>query len=148
MKRVSWGTGLVIAMMLFVCVVATLVVIAIRQDVSLVQDQYYEAGQRYETRLRAMERAETLPQPLALDVSAGTVIIGFPHIGSVRGTTGTITLYRPSSRSMDRTIVVAPDSLWRQSFPVAAMEPGLWRIQVAWKADGMEYYAERPVVLQ
>ena len=111
-RGISWGTGLSIAIAVFLAGVATLVTIALRQDVSLVQDQYYDAGQRYELRLQAMQRAQSLAAPLTIDVAAGELIIGYPRSGPPASTTGTVTLYRPSSRALDRRVAVAPETVW------------------------------------
>ncbi len=147
-QGISWGTGVAVAIAVFLAGVATLVTIALRQDVSLVQDQYYDAGQRYDLRLQAMQRAQSLAVPLTIDVGAGELIIGYPRTGPPGSTMGTVTLYRPSSRALDRRVAVAPDTGWRQSLPIAPLQPGLWRVQVEWTTNGTEYYVEQPLVIQ
>ena len=147
-RRISWGTGLVVVIMAFLSGILALVVISAREDVSLVHARYFDRGQQYGARLRAMERAQALRDPLTLQVEHGIATVAYPHTAAVREITGTVTLYRPSNGSLDRTLAVAPDSSWIQSFPVAGLTPGLWKIQVEWKMGGEDYYIEQPMMLQ
>jgi|WetSurMetagenome_2_1015567.scaffolds.fasta_scaffold342404_2 hypothetical protein len=149
MKRqpMSWGTGLVVVVVVFLLGILGLVVISTREDVSLVHTRYFDRGQQYGARVRAMERAQALRDPLTVRVEQGLATVAYPHTATPREITGTLTLYRPSNGSLDRTLPVAPDSSWRQSFPVAGLAPGLWKFQVEWKVGGEDYYVEQPLML-
>jgi nitrogen fixation protein FixH len=147
-QRISWGTGVVVAVVVFLSGMLGLAVIAAREEVSLVHTRYFDRGQQYGGRLRAMERAQALRDPLTVHVEHGIATVAYPHRTAVREITGTVTLYRPSNGSLDRTLAVAPDSSWTQSFHVGGLEPGLWKIQVEWKMGGEEYYIEQPMMLQ
>jgi hypothetical protein len=145
--RISWGTGVVVAVGIFLCGMLALVVISTREDVSLVHARYFDRGQQYGTRLRAMERAQALRDPLTVRVERGIATVAYPRTAAPREVTGTVTLYRPSNGALDRTLAVAPDSVWKQSIPVAGLESGLWRIQVEWKMGGEYFYVEQPMML-
>jgi hypothetical protein len=145
--RISWGTGIVVAVGVFLCGMLALVVISAREDVSLVHARYFDRGQQYGTRLRAMERAQALRDPLTVRVERGIATVAYPRTAARREVTGTVTLYRPSNGALDRTLAVAPDSAWEQSFRVAGLESGLWRIQVEWKMGGEDFYMEQPIML-
>jgi hypothetical protein len=146
-RKFSWGAGTAIAVAIFLVGVTTLVVIALRQDVSLVQEQYYDRGQHYDDRINAIERARQLREPLAISVGLEVATVAYPRLSAPSRMSGSIVLYRPSSRSLDRTIPVSPDTIWSQSVPIAGLEPGLWRMQIAWKMNGEEYYVERELFL-
>jgi len=150
MKRhpVSWGTGLVVAVVVFLSGILALVVVFAREDVGLVHARYFDRGQQYGARLRAMERAQALPDPLTVHVEHGTATVAYPHAAAPREITGTVTLYRPSNGSLDRTLAIAPDSAWMQLFSVGGLEHGLWKIQVEWRMRGEDYYVEQPIMLQ
>jgi len=60
---------------------------------------------------------------------------------------GTVTLYRPADHFADRTLPVAPDSLWQQFVPTTSLESGLWRCQVQWTMRQEEYYLEQPFMV-
>jgi hypothetical protein len=143
----SWGTGIAIAAGVFVTGIITLVVLSVRQDVSLVHEQYYERGQDYDARLHAIERAETLREPLAITIRPDVATVAYPRGSPPAAISGSILLYRPSSRALDRSFAVSPDTAWLQSVPIADLEPGLWKIEVSWTMNGAEYFVERPVVV-
>jgi hypothetical protein len=150
MKRLhaGWGAGLVVAIVVFVLGILALVAIALREDVNLVHDRYYDRGQQYGTRLRALERAQALHDPMIVRVVGEKLAMTYPHAVSPAEITGIVTLYRPSNRSMDRTLAVGPDSGWTQSIAVGGLERGLWKVQVEWRMGGEAYYMEQPVILQ
>jgi hypothetical protein len=145
--KISWGTGTAFVLLLFLAAILTLVSIALREDVSLVQDRYYERGQEYDLRRQAIERAQGLAEPLAVNADASELRVRFPRNAAATELKGTIVLYRPSNRCLDRTIAVAPDSGGVQSIPLGGLLPGLWRIKVEWRMNGEDYYSEQPVVL-
>lgn len=149
MKRVraNWGTGLVVAIVVFLLLTVSLMAIALREDVNLVHDRYYDRGQQYGTRLQALERAQRLHDPLTVRVVRGEIALTYPRAVSPGALAGVITLYRPSGRSMDRTLAVAPDSTWQQTIPAGDVERGLWKVQVEWTMRGEAYYMEQPVML-
>jgi len=146
-KRLSWGTGLVIAIAVFLVGIAILVTIAVRQDISLVQDRYYERGQEYGSRQRAIERALALSESLTLEVRRKVASVQFPRTVPAGEIHGTITLYRPSNRSLDRSMVIALDTAWSQTVDCTGVAPGFWRIQVEWTMNREEYFREFPVVI-
>ena len=146
--QANWGTGIAIAIAVFLLGILALVAVSLREDVNLVHDQYYDRGQQYGTRLRAMERAQALRDPLTVVVDHGAILLTYPHTVSPGEISGHVTFYRPSKRAMDRTLAVAPDSAWAQAIPTDGLERGLWKIQVEWTMGGEAYYIEQPVMMR
>jgi hypothetical protein len=144
--KTSWATGTAIVLILFLAGILMLVSIALHEDVSLVQEKYYERGQEYDLHRRAMERAQSLADPLGIHVTPGELSVRFPRNSTPGELKGTILLYRPSDRSLDRAIVIAPDSGWLQAIPLRGLQPGFWRIKIEWKMNGEDYYSEQSVV--
>jgi hypothetical protein len=145
-RALSWGTGTAIALTVFLAGILVLVSIALREDVSLVQDKYYERGQEYDLRRQAIGRAQALSVPLVVEAADGKVTVHYPRSAHPAEVTGRIVLYRPSNRSLDRTIAVAADSGWTQSISLRDLQPGFWKVKIEWRMNGEDYYSEQPVV--
>lgn len=148
MKTLSWGTGILITIAIFLLGIAALILIAMQEDVSLVEDHYYDRGQQYDIRRRAMERAQQLREQLRVQVNDGYAIVSYPRAAPPASITGTITFYRPSSRSLDRAVAVAADTAWTQVIPISGLDAGLWKLQIEWIMNGEEYYAQHVLHLQ
>jgi hypothetical protein len=144
----SWGKGIVAGIVVFVLVVLVMVGIAMTRSVDLVTDGYYEKGVRYEERLASMRRAAALGHPVGIATEEGALMVRFDR-RVVRGPLeGTITLYRPSRRESDQVMSLHPDSAGVQRVALAQCDRGLWRVQIVWRAEGEQYYAEEPLILQ
>lgn len=145
MKRVSWGTGLVIAFVVFILGVAAMVLTSVFNPTELVADDYYQRGLDYEGRIESAKRARAAGDACTVRGEAGTITIQMP--ASLRGP-GTVTLYRPSDRSLDMSVPMAFDSSGTQVIASPRLYPGLWTAQLSWTAGGVEYYDETRLVLR
>jgi nitrogen fixation protein FixH len=126
----SWGKGIAVGIVVFVT------------------EGYYEKGIRYEERLASMRRAAALGHPVAIATEEGALVVRFDR-GIVHGSLeGTITLYRPSRRESDQVIPLHADSAGVQRVALAQCDRGLWRVQIVWRSEGEQYYAEEPLILQ
>jgi hypothetical protein len=124
------------------------VAFAMRERVDLVSADYYEQAVGLDARRQAEARAAALGRGFAimLEPSSQRVVIGWPADIAIES--GTVTLYRPSDASKDRTIPVAADRGGRQEISLAGLAAGRWMVQVRWFAGGQPYYAEREVIVE
>ena len=91
------------------------------------------------------QRARENPALIDLDAKADQVVITFPEAGA--GLTGTVTLYRPSDLTLDRTWELKLDAARRHILPVGELASGLWRVRVQWSDGAGEFYQEAVVTL-
>jgi hypothetical protein len=148
MKKFNWGHGLVLSFILFAIGTFVMVYIAMTTKVDLVTDDYYEKELRYQQQIDIMNNSNDLDEKISISFSDDTIMVRYPKIGDWNSYRGTVSLFRPSDKSKDSTIVVALDSSFRQSIHSAALAAGLWRMKIAWSVDGKEYYHEQPLMIQ
>jgi nitrogen fixation protein FixH len=144
--KVHWGTGIVTVFVVFVIGILALVIMAMSTDVDLVTDHPYDRGLSYQNQINTLERTAVSEQKPQLTVRADEVVIRFLSAGP-RLSEGTITLYRPAHRASDFTVPLALDSAAEQHLRCVSLDRGLWRIKVAWRQAGEDYYFEEPVML-
>ena len=146
-RKSSWGTGIVLVIVVFLVVMLGIVGYLMTQDVNLVTEKYYEKEIAYQGRIRAMERTRALGSEVGIETAPGAVIVRYPRAMASAAIEGRVLLYRPSDRTADRVLAVIADSAARQVVPFSGLASGLWRVQVQWRARGEEYYLEQPFMV-
>ena len=131
--------------MLFISGTAALIVIATRNPADLVSENYYEDEVRFQGHIDTMERTQRLlsPATIAYDAAGRRITISLPQTGAE----GRIQLYRPSSSGLDRSVELRPDARGIQDVDASQLEPGLWKVKIAWRANGTDYLAIKSVVV-
>ena len=144
----NWGKGIVIAFAGFISVIATLVVTSMKQDISLVSQDYYVQELAYQDQIereRNTLRLGALRPELAYDQSNQVIWL------SPKGKTalkGQLQLFRPAAAKEDLRYVIEVAAGERLPLDVASLSPGLWRAQLLWEQEGREFYMEKTLDLR
>jgi hypothetical protein len=141
MKKISWGTGIVIAIIIFVVVVLAQTIYLMNQKVDLVEEDYYKKGIEYQKDIDVQKKSRELSEPIKFDFNGQYLIINFPKELSENKLSGEILLYRPSDSGLDIKLPISTDSL-SQVIPVSNLKKGFWRVKLKWQYDGQDYYDE------
>jgi hypothetical protein len=146
--KLTWGTGLAAAYILFAVGTLGVVAFAVTQPADLVSADYYSRSLQHDVRMEAERNGRALEPLLTLAVRSdrSAVDLTLPP-GPRSGAQGTVTLYRPSDASADRVTPMALDPTGRQVIDVAALTSGVWRVRLEWTAGGTPYFVERMVRL-
>lgn len=147
-KKFNWGTGILLAIMIFFAGMALMLVIAMRHGSDLVADNYYERELAYQHRIESRRRAVDAGGALSIVSSGDTLVLTFSPSVLAPETNGTIHLYRPSDKRMDTDAPMAVDHQGVQRIATTRLAHGLWKIQAEWNTRAGAYYAEQPVVIQ
>ena len=141
MKKISWGTGVVIAFgtfMAFILFFVFLVQTDRDYDNELVIENYYN----YETGLQKQLEKEDLAQNLAEKVTVlqedNFLKISFPKDFDFKNITGKVSLYRPSDQKLDFEIKI---SLSSQDLliPKSQLAGGRWDLILDWNYNNVGY---------
>lgn len=141
MKKISWGTGIVIAIIIFVVLVLAQTIYLMNQKVDLVEEDYYKKGIEYQKDIEVQKKTNELSEKVSFDFNGQSLIISFPKNLSDNKLNGEILLYRPSDSGLDMKIPLITDSL-NQVIPVSGLKKGFWRIKLRWQYEGQDYYDE------
>jgi hypothetical protein len=141
MKKISWGTGIVIAIIIFVVVVLAQTIYLMNQKVDLVEEDYYKKGIEYQKDIDVQKKSRELSEPIKFDFNGQYLIINFPKELSENKLSGEILLYRPSDSGLDIKLPISTDSL-SQVIPVSNLKKGFWRVKLKWQYEGQDYYDE------
>jgi len=147
MKKISWGTGIVIGIIVFVVISITMTVIFMTQDVSLVSDNYYEKSLSYQDEIDKQSRTKSLDEQVKINFNGELVTISLPSDYISKDISGEIFFYRPSNPKLDFALPLQLVE-GNQIIPVGRLEKGFWRIKLNWVMDGNGYYNERAITIE
>ncbi len=139
--KVNWGTAMVIAMIAFMVFILTFVYRSIVMDEyqhELVSEDYYGDELHYQKEIDKLKNASELEVDVALIRTADGLIFRFPENLEPEKISGTISLQRPSNKSLDLKMPIeltGSDIL----IPDQKMASGKYVIVVDWKHEDSEY---------
>ena len=146
-QKISWGTGIVIAFVIFMGGITTIAVYLMNQDVNLVADDYYDQEIKYQQQIDRIKRTKKLDTKNIITFNGTTVNVTIPKSLLKSNLTGEIYFYRPSDENSDIKIPLHTDSLGLQVVPVSSLEKGLWTVKVNWLTSEIEYFVEKRIFI-
>jgi len=148
MKKISWGTGIAIGIIVFVVISITMTVIFMTQDVSLVSDNYYEKSLSYQDEIDKQSRTKSLDEQVKINFNGEVINIMFPTIYLNKELSGEIYFYRPSNSKLDFKLPLELNEEGNQMILVKNFEKGFWRMKLNWMMDGNGYYSEKVITIE
>ena len=146
-SKFSWGTGIVIGIVIFVVISVTMTIIFMMQDVNLVSDNYYEKSLVYQEEIDKLSRTKTLNEQVKISFNGEVVNLLFPAEYSEKKISGEIFFYRPSNPKLDFFLPIQLNN-GNQIIPITRLEKGFWRIKLNWVMDGNGYYNEKAINIE
>jgi hypothetical protein len=139
----NWGKAIVLSFVAFIAFVGVLVVLSVREDVSLVSENYYPEDRAYGEQIARMKNAVELAEHPAISIDAGarSLVVSFPEGYADLVESGKVVLFRPSDKSLDQTFEL--NSGFPSPFALASLEPGRYKVMLTWTMGGKEYYIEK-----
>jgi hypothetical protein len=146
--KISWGTGIVIGIIIFIVLIVTMTIIFMNQDVNLVTDKYYEKSLKYQDEIDKQSRTNALNEEVKIIFSGQEVSILFPVDYMTENISGEIYFYRPSNPQLDFELPLHPGEDGSQVIPTQRLEKGFWRLKLNWTMGGNGYYNERAITIE
>ena len=146
--KINWGTGIVIAFILFIGFIMYMVYSMMsgnQYDHDLVTEEYYKKGTYYQDEIDAEKNTQLLSENIEVKTSSKGVEIIFPKNLNFENIEGTISFYRPSNKKLDFNL---PIELTNHSLllPDNKVVEGRWGITIAWKYEGVNYMFKDNIV--
>lgn len=141
MKKINWGTGIVIAFVLFITFILGLVYIMSTDsnyEYDLVAEDYYKDELEYQQRIDMLNNAKELSENVKISKTAEGVSVVFPKNIQQDSIKGSIKLYRPSNRILDKELVISLNH-HTQFISKEDLIGGRWDIHVEWSVADKTY---------
>ncbi len=149
-RGINWGTGLVIAIALFMSFILYFVIKVqsnSKYDNELVVEEYYKHDARFQEEMDRVQNAQDLKQKPIITLTNDGITIVFPESFIPNQITGTVSLYRPSNKKLDFD---TPISLSNPTLliPKSKLVGGQWDINMEWQYAGKKYLTKEPIYIQ
>jgi hypothetical protein len=127
--KINWGGKLLIIALMFMLFVVSMVVVISKQDMPLVEQDYYERSLNYQKEIDNHANIDTSVQvnlvSTNLEVSSSTNLSGVK-----------VKFYRPSNPELDKDFVIDILAGKKEVYDLSHLHSGKWVLSVVWmKAD-------------
>lgn len=139
--RLTWGTGIVIAMLSFMIFILSFVYKSIALDEyqhELVSEDYYKDELHYQEEIDKLNNANKLKNDIVLSNSKEGIRVIFPEEIDPSTITGKIFFQRLSNEKLDFFKTIELDG-HEQLIPVDNLVSGKWIVKVEWEAEQTKY---------
>lgn len=149
MKKFNWGSGIVLAVTLFIIATLSVVSYIISLDYYLVSSNHYEEGVEYQQTIDNKNRAQNLDNPVVVlfDEGSTSIKLIFPQEILSDSLSGSVTFYRPNDPDLDKKYNLSLNTEGLQTIPVIDFEKGRWKLTVEWEADSLTYIEEKNIFI-
>jgi len=145
--RINWGTGIVIAFVLFISFILYFVLqmtFSSEYDGEMVQEDYYQEEYVFQQAIDAQMNGRALEQNIEIDKAEGAFVVNFPQKFDYKNISGTIYMYRPSDKKLDFKIPIQLESS-SYTIPSEQLAKGKWEMTINWKHDETDYRYKKVV---
>jgi nitrogen fixation protein FixH len=146
--KLHWGTGIVIAFLLFAAGILVMVYVSMNREVDLVADDYYQQELRHQDHIESARRTNVLAERPKISLSNAVLALKLPRELAASHASGVLTFYRPADRKRDFIVPLKLDSTGTQFVQTSSLQKGLWRLKVRWSVKNESYYHEEPIIIQ
>jgi nitrogen fixation protein FixH len=138
----SWGVKITMLYAGFVLFIATMVSMSISQKVDLVSEDYYEQELQFQDKINLFDRTQALSNQLSWQVQNDKLTLDFPAQFRGKQTSGKVFFFRPSDAVLDKSMKIQADTLTTKSISIKTLKKGLYKIQINWEVENIQYYNE------
>ena len=146
--KINWGTGIVIAFVLFISFIMYFVInmnLNKKYDHDLVTEDYYEQELLHQQEIDKVNNAKDLIENVSWKKTNDGILISFPKKLDYNNITGHVFLYRPSNKKLDSEINISLSNHYLL-IPKTRLLDGRWNIKVDWEYDGKSYLYKESIV--
>lgn len=140
--KINWGTGIVIAFIVFIGFIMFLIITMMTKDTfdfDLVTEEYYKEELAFQEEIDAETNAQLLSENIVIDRVEGGLLVIIPKNFEIDKIEGTIFAYRPSNKNLDFNVSLNELSSNKLLLPSNRLVEGRWNISVSWKYEGVNY---------
>jgi hypothetical protein len=141
----NWGKWIVVSFILFALFIGVLVTICVRQDISLVANDYYKQELDFQQQIDRSKNTEQLKFKPEIYIVNDRMHIHFKDFHVIHS--GEIKLFRPSNAGADLLFELKTTADTVQAFDLSARQKGMYKAKMKWSMNDKEYYLEKTIYL-
>jgi hypothetical protein len=138
------GKWIIVSFILFGLFMAGLVIVCMRQEISLVSTNYYDEELQFQHQIDRAHNANLLERKPSVEVNGRMLTLAWNQRTPV--TDATVNLFCPANAKMDRTFKLNGEQN-KQSIALDDLGHGMYRVKLRWSMNNMEYFQEQVINL-
>jgi len=145
--KFNWGTGILIFLILFLLACGLFITFAMRQEISLEHEDYYERGVDHSEQMQLEARSAPYQNDISTRMQDGDLLVDIKASLAAQMDSAHMHLYRPSDSKLD---LQASFDASRQGFAIPGDDliSGRYILKIFWSADGgLKYEIDQTVFI-
>jgi len=144
--KFNWGTGILIFLILFLLACGLFITFAMRQDVSLVHEDYYEKGADHSQQMLVDARSAQYKNAIGTQMKEGELLIDIEASLAATMDSARFHLFRPSNGKYD---IKSPFEASKSPLIIPGDEliAGRYILKVYWIWEGLNYEIDQAVFI-
>ncbi|HQV78088.1 MAG TPA: FixH family protein [Chitinophagales bacterium] len=143
----SWGYKILIGFSLFVFSIIGMVTVAMRENVDVLDKDYYSRELAYQSVIDGKNNLNLLTEKVIVQSNDTFVSIRIPAEAVANISEGKIRFIRSSDATKDVEIPLMVSENNTQNIPISKFIKGIYRLQLSWKSMDKNYYYEKDVYI-
>lgn len=145
--KINWGTGIVIAFVLFISFILYFVLKVqsdSKYDNDLVVEDYYVHDMGFSDEMKRVQNAHDLKAKPEINLTDAGVKVTFPESFNQKEIKGTVTLYRASNKKLD---FISDIKLENSTMLITDQKliQGVWTVNMEWEYQGKKYLTKEEI---
>ncbi|HEU5290471.1 MAG TPA: FixH family protein [Cyclobacteriaceae bacterium] len=141
----NWGKWIVVSFILFAIFIGTLVFVCVREDISLVANDYYKQELDFQKQIERDKNTLALSVKPDISVVNSSVLIAYKELSNLQQ--GELKLFKPSNAASDLIFAIKSTADTVLIFDLHDHEKGMYKAQFKWSMNNREYYLEKTIYL-
>ena len=148
MKKLSWGHGVVIAMLGFIVFILSMLFLFPngQKNSEMVTDNYYEEELQYQDVINAKQKADELVEKPVYSQDASGIKIVFPKDYNNSNTQVKFVLNRTDDQNLDIKKETQLDANQSILIPAQVLKMGNYTLRLMWTKDKVDYRMDYDVI--
>jgi hypothetical protein len=142
----NWGYKILVVYGIFVAGIVFMVFKSSNEKMDLVTTDYYAKELKYQDKIDATLRANSLSEDISYEVTGKQVVLHFPKDFAGKKITGTAELYCPSDEDKDIKQDFAVDDA-TVTININTGNKGQHELHISWQVNGVDYYFEKKIFI-
>ncbi len=143
----SWGKSIVLAYIIFICLVSWALIKSFNTSIDLVTPNYYEEELKFENKISETKAGHAYKGKILFNAQQNGLEIQFPKEWKNDSIEGSILMYRPNDAKRDFITPIQFNEERIQVLPASQLLNGKWRAKISWEEDNTSYYYEEILFL-
>ncbi|MGM0580661.1 MAG: FixH family protein [Bacteroidota bacterium] len=137
----NWGNKITIVFIGFVVLVLIMVTISMKQEIHMVEENYYEEEIAYQGKIDEIKNGNAWDGDISIKQEENNLALIFEGADKVKGK---VKFFRASDANLDFFIPISEEI----NIPIEKFKAGSWKVSFIWEAEDKKYFKEEQIFIQ